>query len=116
MQHTFEKSRLGDVLKELSIEGFKYFNVEKFYEPMNKSYIIPRVSLFFNNFNAKKKRFKVPRKYTYAYLYSSYVPDDDRPVLNKKVWKVHYLTYKETSNKEYKDLHNPKTWEAKKCS
>ena len=100
MQHTFEKSRLGDVLKELSIEGFKYFNVEKFYEPMNKSYIIPRVSLFFNNFNAKKKRFKVPRKYTYAYLYSSYVPDDDRPALNKKVWKVHYLTYKETRKKE----------------
>ena len=50
MQHTFEISRLGDVLKELSIEGFKYFNVEKFYEPMNKSYIIPRVSLFFNSF------------------------------------------------------------------
>ena len=112
MQQTFETSRLGDVLRELSIEGFKYFNVEKFYEPMNKSYIIPRVSLIVNNFTTKK--FKVPREYTYAYLYPSYIPDDDRPVLNKKVWKVHYLTYKETRNKEYKDLHNPKTWEAKK--
>jgi hypothetical protein len=45
MQQTFETSRLGDVLKELYIEGFKYFNSQKFYEPNNKSYIIPRVNL-----------------------------------------------------------------------
>ena len=114
MQQTFETSRLGDVLKELYIEGFKYFNSQKFYEPNNKSYIIPRVNLFVNNFKAKKTKFKVPRKYTYAYLYSTYIPDDDTPALNKKVRKVHYLTYKDTRNKEYKDIHNPKTWETKK--
>tara|TARA_X000001382_G_scaffold9411_1_gene6670 strand:+ start:146 stop:490 length:345 start_codon:yes stop_codon:yes gene_type:complete len=114
MQQIFETSRFGDVLRELYIEGFKYFNVEKYYEPMTKSYIIPRVQLYTNKFKTRKVKYTVPKKYTYAYVYPDWIPDDDRPVLDKKVWRVQFLEGKDTAKKSYVDIHNTKTWEANK--